>query len=394
MRDKIQKALAHTVSEIHFSKALSHHSGKVRESFVLDSDRRAIVVTDRISAFDFILGTVPFKGQVLNQIAAWWFRSLDGIVPHHLLSVPDPNVSIVRNATILPVEIIVRGYLTGTTKTSSWYAYQYLDRKICGLTMPAGMRKNDPFARPIITPTTKGGQSSISNLQSSKKERENNLQSSIFNFQSTKKTSKKEEINMHDEPISREEIVSRGLMSSRLWEQVEDFALRMFAHGQKLAAERKLILVDTKYEMGVDADGKLLVCDEVHTPDSSRYWVGNNLQSSISNLQSQKHNSSCHPELVSGSQSRQSLDTELAPLLGSDGEPVGLDKEFVRREIVARGYDVNNPKQDPAQFLDDELRMSAAERYIQLYERMTGESFVFPKNLNAGERIETALSNV
>jgi len=213
MQDKIQSALSSTVSEINFSKANFHHKGKVRDSFVLDNQRRAIVVTDRISAFDFVLGTVPFKGQVLNQITAWWFKKLDGMVPHHLIEVPDPNISLVKNVQPLPVEIIVRGYLTGSTKTSSWYAYQNLDRNICGLEMPEGMKKNQSFATPIITPTTKG-QSSISNYQSSIR-------------------GNGQEVG-HDESITKQEIIERGLVEKSVYEQAENYALKMFSLGQKI----------------------------------------------------------------------------------------------------------------------------------------------------------------
>ncbi len=325
MQEKIQAALASTVSKIECPGATDHHSGKVRESFVLPNGNRAIVVSDRVSAFDLVWGTIPFKGQVLNQIAAWWFRKLDGIVPHHLIDVPDPNISLVKNVKTLPVEIIVRGYLTGSTKTSSWYAYQNLDRMICGLEMPAGMKKNQKFEAPIITPTTKPEYG-------------------------------------HDEAITREEIINQGLVSEEMYTQAEEYALKMFALGQKVAAERGMILVDTKYEMGIDADGKLIVIDEVHTPDSSRYWVAD------------------------------SYETRFA----AGEEPEGLDKEFVRGMLVAKGVD---PGADPETFdvsgyLDDEIRTAAAEKYIQLYEKMTGESFVFPENLNAKERIEESLKSL
>ena len=148
--------LKNCLEKIEFDNGKFFHHGKVRDSFVLDENRRAIVVSDRVSAFDFILGTIPFKGQVLNQLAAWWFKKLDDIqVPHHLLSVPHPNISVVKNVTPLPVEIIVRAYVTGTTTTSSWYAYQNNNRSICGIEMPEGMKKNEILPTPIVTPTTK-----------------------------------------------------------------------------------------------------------------------------------------------------------------------------------------------------------------------------------------------
>ncbi len=315
--------LENTISEIICSGAENHHSGKVRESFTFANGKRAIVVSDRISSFDFILGTVPYKGQVLNQIAAWWFRQLDGVVPHHLIDTPDPNISVVKNAQVLPIEIIVRGYLTGSTKTSSWYAYNNLDRVICGLEMPEGMVKNQAFGAPMITPTTKPETG-------------------------------------HDEPVTRDEIFERGLVPEDIYTQAEAYALKMFALGQKKAAERGLILVDTKYEMGLDAEGNLMVIDEVHTPDSSRYWVADSYEARMAAGQ----------------------------------EPEMLDKEFVRRMIVEAGYDVENDDQDPADFMTDAIRLEASKKYIQLYEKITGESFAYPAEGSARERIEQALASI
>src|SRR3954453_8600265 len=227
----IRAALQQTVEAVPESPGRRRFAGKVRDIFEMPGDRLAIAVTDRISVFDYVIGTVPFKGQVLNQLAAWWLRKLDDIgVPHHLISVPHPNVSIVRRATALPIEIVVRGYLTGSTKTSSWYAYQHHNREISGITMPAGMKKNEPFPAPIITPSTKPTVG-------------------------------------HDVNISRREILEQELTTPQFLDAAEDYALRMFAHGQALAARRGLILVDTKYEMGITADNELIVIDEVHTPD-------------------------------------------------------------------------------------------------------------------------------
>ncbi len=297
-------ALDFVIDSIDFDEHQGHHSGKVRESFIMNDQARAIVVTDRISAFDFILGTVPFKGQVLNQIAAWWFGKLDDIgVPHHLIAVPHPNVSVVKNAKPLPIEIIVRGYLTGTTTTSAWYAYKNNNRMISGIEMPEGMVKNQIFPKPILTPTTKP------------------------------------EIG-HDRNISRKEIIQEGLVSEEIYAQAESYALKMFAHGQALAAAQGLILVDTKYEMGLTLEGDLIVIDEVHTPDSSRYWIA---------------------------------DTYL-DLFEAGKEPVSLDKEFVRRMLVGAGYDVDNNDQNPKDFMTNEIRLQAAEKYLELYQIMTGQT--------------------
>jgi phosphoribosylaminoimidazole-succinocarboxamide synthase len=303
MTSILQTQLPHTIEYLPVITGAQKISGKVRESYQSDTTR-AMVVTDRISAFDFILGTVPFKGQVLNQIAAWWFAQLDGVVPHHLISTPHANISVVKKAEVLPVEVVVRSYLTGSTKTSSWYAYNNLDRMICGLEMPVGMKKNQKFLAPIITPTTKPKAGS----------------------------------GEHDVPVTRDQIIN-GMVDEALYAQVEDYALKMFALGQKKAAERGLILVDTKYEFGLDSEGKLMVIDEVHTPDSSRYWIADTYQERMKNGE----------------------------------EPDMLDKEFIRRMVVANGYDVNNDDQNPADFFTEELRVVAAEKYLDLYERMTGE---------------------
>ena len=304
------------VENIEFPEALGHHQGKIRESFILDEARRAIVVTDRISAFDFILGTVPGKGQVLNQIAAWWFGKLDAInIPHHLLSVPHPNVSLVRNVKILPIEIVVRGYLTGTTRTSSWYAYQHHNRKMCGLTMPERMAKNEPFPEYLVTPSTKPDASS----------------------------------GMHDVNISYQDIIDTGLVKKDILDKAYSYALKMFKFGQEVAAQQGLILVDTKYEMGIAPAGDLIVIDEVHTPDSSRYWVA---------------------------------DTYEARMKAGE-EPDGLDKEFVRRMVVNAGYDVDS-EVDPATFFNDDIRQAASTKYRELYKLITGEKLVIDHRQEIG----------
>ena len=311
--EQIRMALAHTIDGIEFDGADKSQHGKVRDSFMINNNR-VIVVSDRVSAFDFILGTIPYKGAVLNQVAAWWFKQLDKIdANHHLISTPHPNISIVKDATVIPIEVIVRGYLTGTTTTSSWYAYEHLDRNICGIEMPQGMRKNQKFDHNLVTPTTKPEQG-------------------------------------HDQGISPAQIIEQGLLTpfcelmclneEEIWQKIESTALKLFAFGQKIAKKQGLILVDTKYEMGVDEDGELMLIDEVHTPDSSRYWI------------KQSYKSQFEKEL----------------------EPESLDKEFVRRMIVDAGYDVESDE-DPSKYMTDDLRVSASEKYIELYEKMTGSRF-------------------
>jgi phosphoribosylaminoimidazole-succinocarboxamide synthase len=299
----IRAALQQTIEEIPQSPARRRLAGKVRDIFEMPGDRLAIAVTDRISVFDYVIGTVPFKGQVLNQLAGWWLRKLDDIgVPHHLISIPHPSVSIVKRASPLPIEFVIRGYLTGATKTSSWFAYQHHDRVISGITMPQGMRKNEAFAKPICTPSTKAAGAT------------------------------------HDVNISKDEIISQGLTTPEWLEAAQDYAFRMFAYGQALAEKRGLILVDTKYEMGVTADNELIVIDEVHTPDSSRYWV------------------------------RSTYEERLA----AGVEPESLDKEFVRRMIIENGYDITSDTH-PKTFLTDAIRVEAAMRYLTLFETITGE---------------------
>lgn len=323
--EQIKSALTRTINKVDFDKVDEIHRGKVRDSFLF-KHKRAIVVSDRVSAFDFILGTIPYKGAVLNQIAAWWFNQLDDLdIDHHLISTPHPNISIVKNATVIPIEIIVRGYLTGTTKTSSWYSYENLDRMICGIEMPEGMKKNEKFENLMVTPTTKPEQG-------------------------------------HDEGISKQEILSSGLLKpfcedmclneQEIWQQIESTALKLFSYGQKVAKKHGLILVDTKYEMGINEEGDLMLIDEVHTPDSSRYWI------------------------------KQSYKARLEQGL----EPDSLDKEFVRRMIVKAGYDVDGDE-DPSKYLSDDIRISASEKYIELYEKMTGEDF----EMDAPELIDDVL---
>ncbi len=326
--EQIRSALTQTVDKVEFDEAEISQHGKVRDSFIINNSR-VIVVSDRVSAFDFILGTIPYKGMILNQIAAWWFNQLEKIdINHHLISTPHPNISVVKDATIIPIEVIVRGYLTGTTTTSSWYAYENLDRMICGIEMPEGMKKNQKFDNIILTPTTKPDRG-------------------------------------HDRGISAEQIIDQGILKpycelmclneEEIWHKIEKTALKLFAFGQKIAKKQGLILVDTKYEMGVDQDGELILVDEVHTPDSSRYWI------------------------------KQSYKTRFERGL----EPESLDKEFVRQMVVDAGYDVDSDE-DPSKYMTDEIRISASEKYIELYEKMTGTKFDVPKT----ESIQSVLLSI
>lgn len=286
-------------------------SGKVRDIYA-NGDERILITTDRVSAFDRVLGAIPFKGQVLNQLSSWWFEQTRDIVPNHLVALPDPNVTIGQEAQPLPVEVIVRGYITGVTSTSLWTLYQQGERQPYGLTLPDGLHKNDPLPRPVITPTTKatGG--------------------------------------AHDERLTRDEIVGGGLVDEALWKQVEEAAIAVFQRGQAVAKRAGLVLVDTKYEFGL-IDGQLALIDEIHTPDSSRYWIAN--------------------------------------VYGTDGEPESFDKEFLRRWFVQQGYKgEGTPPIMPPDFV-----AQVALRYITAYEKLTGATFE-PGDMPYGERIARNLA--
>jgi phosphoribosylaminoimidazole-succinocarboxamide synthase len=287
-------------------------SGKVRDIYRLDG-QRVLVTTDRISAFDRVLGAIPFKGQVLNQLSAWWFERTRDIVDNHVVAVPDPNVTAARAAEPLPVEVVMRGYITGVTKTSLWTLYAAGERHPYGVALPDGLRKNDPLPAPLITPTTKAAGGA------------------------------------HDEPLTPAQIVERGLLPEALWRQVEAAALALFARGQDLARRAGLVLVDTKYEFGL-VDGRLTLIDEIHTPDSSRFWA-----------------------LESYAPGR---------------EPDHLDKEFLRGWYAAQGYRGDgNPPPMPGDFV-----AQVAARYITAYERLTGQAFA-PAEQPAEQRIRRNLEH-
>ncbi len=276
-------------------------SGKVRDWYTLEGERRLIVTTDRLSAFDRVLARVPYKGQVLNQLSAWWFEQTGGIISNHLLSVPDPNAAVVVAARPFPVEVIVRGYITGVTSTALWYRYSLGEREIYGYRFPEGLRKNEALPEPIITPTTKGVGGA------------------------------------HDERLTCAEVVQKGLLDAAAWDEVQAAALAVFRRGQEVARRAGLILVDTKYEFGRAPDGRILLIDEVHTPDSSRFWKAESY----------------------------------AARLAAGEEPENFDKEFVRIAYAEQGYRGDGePPVMPA-----ELWAAAAQRYIAIYEMLTGDRF-------------------
>lgn len=286
--------------------------GKVRDSYKRGG-KRIMITSDRLSAFDCIIGTIPLKGQVLTQIAAFWFEKTADIAPSHLIEVPDPNVMVVAECEQLKLEFVVRGYITGVTKTSAWYNYEKGVRNFCGNALPEGLRKNQKLERPILTPTTK--------------------------------------LEKHDRPVSREEAISEGLIDAETFDKAAEMCFRLFKRGTDHAAGRGLILVDTKYELGV-RDGKLVVSDEIHTPDSSRYWYADTYDDLFR----------------SGKEQRQ------------------LDKEYVRQWLADQGF--SGDGKPPA--LTDEVRKEAARRYIAAYEVITGRNLEV-SSVPIVQRIESAL---
>jgi phosphoribosylaminoimidazole-succinocarboxamide synthase len=292
------------------------YEGKVRDNYTLDG-QRTIVVTDRLSTFDVVVGTIPFKGQVLNQTAQYWFEETGHVAPNHMLSVPDPNVMVVRECEPLRAEFVMRAYLTGVTDTSIWRAYERGEREFCGHSLPEGMQQHQRLPQPILTPSTKAPKGE------------------------------------HDISVSRDELIDMGAIDAEMFDRAAEIARALFEFGQRRAAERGMILVDTKYEMGVDADGELMVIDEIHTPDSSRYWYAADYEQRL-----------------------------------ADGKPPrSLDKEYVRRWLVdERGYRGEGPP--PA--LPDEVRMEAARRYIEIYELITGRPFV-PDTAEPQRRVAASL---
>ncbi len=275
--------------------------GKVRDIYFKDK-KRILIITDRQSAFDVILGNIPFKGAVLNQLASFWFKKTKHIIDNHLIEVPDPNVSVTKNCEPIQVEMIVRGYISGVTNTSIWGSYEKGERVIYGLKFPDGLKKNQKLKEPVITPTTHP-------LAGAKG---------------------------HDERLTREQIIGKKIVSEKLYKQMEKTALALFKFGTKLCLSKGLILVDTKYEFGI-YNGKLTLIDEIHTPDSSRFWIAKTYQSRF----------------------KKGL------------EPENFDKEFLRLWYVKRGYRGDGPPPKMA----NELIVAVAQRYIAVYEKLTGKKF-------------------
>jgi len=313
--DQIRGAIPHVLTETHLPGLGRRGRGKVRDFYRVDG-KRLLITTDRLSAFDRVVGHIPFKGQVLNQLAAFWFERTRDILPNHLLSVPDPNVSVVQECQALPVEIVVRGYISGSTSTALWTRYAAGERVIYGLEFPDGLRKNERLPEPVITPTTRGTGP-----------------------------------GGHDERITRGEIIERGLVPESLYAEIEEKALALFARGTEICAAAGIILVDTKYEFGL-LDGQLILIDEIHTPDSSRFWLANSYQERFEAGQ----------------------------------EPENFDKEFIRLWFRQQGYSGDGPPPE----LPEEIVIQASQRYQAVYEMITGHPFE-PGAFPIEERIQANL---
>lgn len=292
------------LTDAEFPELPNFQRGKVRDSYDLPDGRRVMVATDRQSAFDYVLAAVPFKGQVLNQTARFWFERTEDICPNHVIGYPDPNVITGKRLSMLPVEMVVRAYMTGSTSTSIWPMYERGERVMYGHRFPDRLVKNQKLPQTIITPTTKGDQGD------------------------------------HDEPTSAEDLVASGAVSQAQWDRLAEASLALFARGQAIAAENGLILVDTKYEFGTDEAGTITLADEVHTPDSSRYWLADSYEAR----------------------------------LAAGQEPDSLDKEFLRLWIAERC----DPYKDPIPEIPADTLRDFSGKYMRLYEQVTGQPFEKP----------------
>jgi len=298
--DDILRQIPFSLKGTSFSELGDAYEGKVRDNYTR-GDRRILVVTDRLSAFDRIIAVIPFKGQVLNQMAEFWFEQTKDIIGNHVIEFPDPNVVVAKQCQALPVEMVVRGYLTGVTSTSSWYHYERGVRNFCGNVLPEGMRKDEKFEKPILTPSTKA------------------------------------EKGGHDESVSRENILGRGIITPEQFDYMAEKSLELYKRGVEIAAKQGIILVDTKYEFGVNPDGEIILIDEIHTPDSSRFWYANEYEDRLSRGEPQKK----------------------------------IDKEYLREWLATRGFVGEGEIPE----IPDEVRAEVGRRYIEAYELITGLTF-------------------
>lgn len=314
----IIKNIPKAIETVSLPKLGKRASGKVRDWYIKDNFR-ILIATDRISAFDRVLGVVPFRGAVLNLLSKFWFEKTRDIVTNHMIGIIDPNVMLVSECQALPIEVIVRGYITGVTSTSLWRQYSEGKRVIYGIKFPQGLVKNQKLQKPVITPTTRetgpGG---------------------------------------HDEPITAKEILKQKLISPKIWKQIEKVAIELFERGTEIADRGGFILADTKYEFGLDKNGKLVLIDEIHTPDSSRFWLKKTYKEKFKKAQ----------------------------------EVENYDKEVMRIWFAKNGY----TGQGKAPKIPNEVIADISKRYIEVYEKLTGEEFKIDLSLEQQERISKSLS--
>ncbi|MFC1616146.1 phosphoribosylaminoimidazolesuccinocarboxamide synthase [Patescibacteria group bacterium] len=313
--EQILAQLAHTLKGTDFPSLGKKYEGKVRDNYSSDL-RRILIVTDKLSAFDKIITTIPFKGQVLNQMAQFWFEQTDDIVGNHAIEFPDPNVVIATECKALPVEMVVRNYLTGVTTTSVWYHYKNGGRNFCGNILPEGMKKDQKFDKPILTPSTKAVHGE------------------------------------HDESVSKEEVLERTDVSEEQFNHMAEKSIQLFNRGVEIAAKQGIILVDTKYEFGVNPDGEIVLIDEIHTPDSSRFWYADEYQKRFEAGETQKK----------------------------------IDKEYLREWLADKGFVGEGEIPE----IPDDIRVETAKRYIKAYELITGQTFE-AKVGDVGDRLEKNL---
>jgi phosphoribosylaminoimidazole-succinocarboxamide synthase len=299
--ETLRKGLSQMLMKTDFDGLGKKYEGKVRDNYTTGDGKRIMVTTDRISAFDRVLGTLPFKGQVLNGAAAWWFEQTKTVAPNHLLEVPDPNVMVCVDCTPLEVESVVRAYLTGVSSTAILTAYEKGAREFCGHKLPDGMRRHEKLPEPILTPSTKAPKGG------------------------------------HDQSVSREEVLAMGKVTAEEFDEIAKYSMALFCYGQEVCAKQGLILVDTKYEFGKTPDGRIVVMDEIHTPDSSRFWFADSYEEQMAR--------------------------------GED--PKSFDKEYLRRWLAEQGFLGEGPIPD----IPDDIRVESSRRYIEACDTIRGSAF-------------------
>lgn len=300
-KEQLQAQIVHVLTGTNFPSLGLRYEGKVRDNYSKDG-RRILIVTDRLSAFDRIITLIPFKGQVLNQIARFWFDQTKDICGNHVIEFPDPNVVVAKECNALPVEMVVRGYITGVTSTSAWTHYEKGERNFCGNVLPDGLKKDQKLEMPILTPSTKADKGG------------------------------------HDESVSREQILDRGIITPEQFDDMAQKAMKLYQRGVEIAAKQGIILVDTKYEFGVAPDGEVVLIDEIHTPDSSRFWYAD----------------------------------EYLDRLASGIPQKKIDKEYLREWLADRGFIGEGDVPE----IPDEIKVETARRYVEAYELITGQTFV------------------